>query len=138
MIPTIIIVLSLVFLPIMVLFPSLQPAIFQRLGLNTLAASSTGTVRPHPVPGTNEASASASASGPGRHHHDHALHRHEPSVMDVVVTKMMLQQGLNLPPEVVLSVLDFAEYWPHTTVSQIGETTATASRPSENTFIVGS
>lgn len=56
--------------------------------------------------------------------------------MDVVVVKMMLQQGLKLPPEVVLSVLDFAEYWPHTTAVMDRPQSVPSGKPGENRFIV--
>lgn len=56
--------------------------------------------------------------------------------MDVVVVKMMLQQGLRLPPEVILSILDFAEYWPHTTALMDRETAVRSGRDTENKFIV--
>lgn len=39
----------------------------------------------------------------------------EPSPLDVIVVKAMLQEALKLPLEVILPLLDFAEYWPHTT-----------------------
>lgn len=61
--------------------------------------------------------------------------------MDVVVVKAMLLQGLQLPLEVILSIIDTAEYWPHTTVS-----TATfgarfivqSGRETENAFLASS
>jgi len=40
---------------------------------------------------------------------------HEPSVADVLVTKAMLNKALALPPEIVDTIVDLAEYWPHTT-----------------------
>ncbi|TPX11102.1 uncharacterized protein E0L32_007963 [Thyridium curvatum] len=39
----------------------------------------------------------------------------EPSAMDVLIVKAMLQKGLKLPAEIVDSLLDHAEYWLHTT-----------------------
>ncbi|KAK4236019.1 hypothetical protein C8A03DRAFT_17285 [Achaetomium macrosporum] len=38
---------------------------------------------------------------------------HEPSIADVLVVKAMLNKALNLPPEIVNAIIDFAEYWPH-------------------------
>lgn len=38
----------------------------------------------------------------------------EPQVLDVIVVKAMLVNGLHLPPELVDSIIDHAEYWPHT------------------------
>ncbi|AEO54578.1 hypothetical protein MYCTH_2297284 [Thermothelomyces thermophilus ATCC 42464] len=40
---------------------------------------------------------------------------YEPSVADVLVTKAMLCKALRLPPEIVDTIVDHAEYWPHTT-----------------------
>lgn len=42
---------------------------------------------------------------------------YEPDVMDVLVVKAMLINGLHLPPEIVDCIIDQAEYWPHTTSS---------------------
>ena len=44
---------------------------------------------------------------------------YEPSVIDVLVTRAMLSKGLRLPPEIVDSIVDQAEYWPHTTSSAV-------------------
>ncbi|KAK4103349.1 hypothetical protein N658DRAFT_494680 [Parathielavia hyrcaniae] len=40
---------------------------------------------------------------------------HEPSVADVMVVKAMLTKALNIPLEIINSIVDHAEYWPHTT-----------------------
>ncbi|KAK0656262.1 hypothetical protein B0T16DRAFT_32583 [Cercophora newfieldiana] len=37
-----------------------------------------------------------------------------PSVLDVIVVKSMLVKGLKLPLELIDSIVDQAEYWPHT------------------------
>lgn len=58
--------------------------------------------------------------------------------MDVVVTKMMLQQGLKLPAEVVLSILDFAEYWPHTSATLDSSFVTLSGGERENHFVVSS
>jgi hypothetical protein len=42
-------------------------------------------------------------------------HPYEPTVADVLVTKAMLTKALTLPPEIVDTIVDLAEYWPHTT-----------------------
>lgn len=63
---------------------------------------------------------------------------YKPSALDVVVTKIMLQQGLHLPPEVVLSIVDFAEYWPHTTAVLNRSLSATGGWSSENLFVLRS
>lgn len=39
---------------------------------------------------------------------------YEPSIPDVLVVKAMLGKGLHLPPELIDSIVDQAEYWPHT------------------------
>jgi len=38
-----------------------------------------------------------------------------PSVMDVLTVKAMLFKCLELPPELIDVIIDYAEYWPHTT-----------------------
>jgi hypothetical protein len=40
---------------------------------------------------------------------------YQPSIADVLVVKSMLTKGLQLPLELVESIVDQAEYWPHTT-----------------------
>jgi hypothetical protein len=40
---------------------------------------------------------------------------YEPTVADVLVVKAMLTKGLSLPVEVIDTIVDLAEYWPHTT-----------------------
>ncbi|KAH8885622.1 hypothetical protein GQ53DRAFT_750972 [Thozetella sp. PMI_491] len=40
----------------------------------------------------------------------------EPTVADVMVVKAMVSKALNLPNEIVDTIVDLAEYWPHTTV----------------------
>jgi hypothetical protein len=40
---------------------------------------------------------------------------YEPSVLDVLVVKAMLNKALRLPPELLYTIVDFAEYWPHST-----------------------
>ncbi|KAL8386778.1 hypothetical protein RB595_010398 [Gaeumannomyces hyphopodioides] len=39
---------------------------------------------------------------------------YQPSVLDVVVAKAMMAKALSLPLELVNRIMDFAEYWPHT------------------------
>ncbi|KAK3694233.1 hypothetical protein B0T22DRAFT_65038 [Podospora appendiculata] len=39
---------------------------------------------------------------------------YEPSVLDVLVVKAMMNRALGLPREVVDGIVDLAEYWPHT------------------------
>ncbi|POR35469.1 Uncharacterized protein TPAR_04337 [Tolypocladium paradoxum] len=41
--------------------------------------------------------------------------RYNPTPIDVVVTRIMLTRSKRLPPDLVDSILDFAEYWAHST-----------------------
>jgi len=65
---------------------------------------------------------------------------YEPSILDVIVVKAMLTKTLHtrslhkLPPELVDSIVDFAEYWPHTSV-EVGPGRAPYQR-NENIFLV--
>lgn len=65
---------------------------------------------------------------------------YEPSITDVLVTKAMLTKALSLPPEIVDTVVDLAEYWPHTTTaSSFDESVVVArgnSRTREDLFLV--
>ncbi|KAF3765175.1 hypothetical protein M406DRAFT_221822, partial [Cryphonectria parasitica EP155] len=63
---------------------------------------------------------------------------YEPSPMDVIIVKSMLQQGLRLPPEVVLSIVEAAEYWPHTTALLDASVTVRSGRATENHFLLRS
>lgn len=40
---------------------------------------------------------------------------YEPTVVDVLVVREMFNRALSLPPELIGGILDWAEYWPHTT-----------------------
>ena len=44
---------------------------------------------------------------------------YEPTVLDVIVVKAMLNKALRLPPEIIDTVVDMAEYWPHTSTEMI-------------------
>ena len=46
---------------------------------------------------------------------DTGVSAHEPTIADVLVVKAMLTKGLSLPVEIIETIVDFAEYWPHTT-----------------------
>ncbi|KAK0730317.1 hypothetical protein B0H67DRAFT_477457 [Lasiosphaeris hirsuta] len=46
---------------------------------------------------------------------DNSTHTYEPSILDVLVVKAMLNKSLLLPPEIIDNIVDQAEYWPHTT-----------------------
>ncbi len=63
---------------------------------------------------------------------------HEPSIADVLVVKAMLIKALSLPPEIVDSLIDLAEYWPHTTsgISFERPTTVAQGRIREDAFLV--
>ncbi|KAL1865875.1 hypothetical protein Daus18300_006987 [Diaporthe australafricana] len=63
---------------------------------------------------------------------------YEPSAIDVVVAKAMLTKGLSLPTEIVLSVLDHAEYWPHTTTTLDHALTVPSGQGRENQFVLRS
>ncbi|KAI3398091.1 hypothetical protein diail_9844 [Diaporthe ilicicola] len=63
---------------------------------------------------------------------------YEPSAIDVVVAKAMLTKGLGLPPEIVLSVLDHAEYWPHTSTTLDHTLTVPSGQGRENQFVLRS
>lgn len=56
--------------------------------------------------------------------------------MDVVVARAMLAEGLKLPHEIVLSILDFAEYWPHTSTVLDHPMTVHTGRGQEDRFVV--
>ncbi|KAK3996389.1 hypothetical protein QBC44DRAFT_304352 [Cladorrhinum sp. PSN332] len=46
----------------------------------------------------------------------------KPSIVDVLVVKVMLNRAMNFPPEIVDVVIDLAEYWPsHTVEVNFGE-----------------
>lgn len=45
---------------------------------------------------------------------------HEPSVLDVLVVRAMLNKACSLPPELLDTILDQAEYWPHSTTEWTG------------------
>ncbi|SPQ19157.1 3df50d49-923d-4f53-bc19-79063e68e46e [Thermothielavioides terrestris] len=55
-----------------------------------------------------------------------AASTYEPGIADVLVTKAMLRKALRLPPEIIGTIIDLAEYWPHTTTA-IGPTSDGAS-----------
>lgn len=115
----------LIIWPLMSFFPALQDLILRPLGIQSSNSASTSSRNMSQA----QSQSPLNASGP-------EAHVHEPSPMDVVVVKIMLQQGLRLPPEVVLSVLDFAEYWPHTTAIMDRPVSVPAGRQRENRFIV--
>ncbi|KAK4171605.1 hypothetical protein QBC36DRAFT_91426 [Triangularia setosa] len=44
---------------------------------------------------------------------------YKPSITDVIVVKAMLVKGLRIPVEIVDSIVELAEYWPHVTAEVI-------------------
>lgn len=130
MLSTFILLTSLILWPLLVFFPNMQARLFRRGPRN---------LRPRNAHDEASSSSSSSSSGsPSANDNSSSAEPqpYEPSALDVVVAKLMLQQGLRLPPEVVLSILDFAEYWPHTTAVLNRRVDATAGNPSENSFVV--
>ena len=65
---------------------------------------------------------------------------YEPSIADVLVVKAMLNEAFALPPEIVYSIADFAEYWPHTrarlSMDGLVAVARGSSRDRENVFLV--
>jgi hypothetical protein len=63
---------------------------------------------------------------------------YEPTVVDVLVVKAMLNKAFALPPELLNTILDQAEYWPHSTSEWSGGPLSIyGGRPSrEDVFLV--
>jgi hypothetical protein len=62
---------------------------------------------------------------------------YKPSVEDVFSVKTMLSGSFELPLELVDTIIDHAEYWPHTSVIRTGEDfTIRAGAGHENQFLV--
>lgn len=87
----------------------------------------------------NDAAESSTAKSPPSEHEPN----HEPSIADVLVVKAMLGKALGLPPEIVDTITDLAEYWPHTTSeltfdgpSAVAHGSSSSSR--ENVFLLRS
>lgn len=51
---------------------------------------------------------------------DEDVEPYEPSILDVLVVKAMLNKAVALPPELLNTILDQAEYWPHSTAEWSG------------------
>lgn len=61
----------------------------------------------------------------------------EPFLADVLEVKNDLFKGLKLPMEIVDAIVDFAEYWPHTTtVRRNGELSIRAGRGREEEKLI--
>jgi hypothetical protein len=63
-----------------------------------------------------------------------------PSPNDVLEVKNILLKATDLPLELVDLVIDYAEYWPRTSVSTAGEVVAVGGHknPREDIFVVSS
>ena len=62
---------------------------------------------------------------------------YEPSIEDVFSVKTILSGNFELPLELVDTIIDHAEYWPHTSVIRTGEAlTVQAGAGHENQFLV--
>lgn len=69
---------------------------------------------------------------------------YEPTVLDVLVVRAMINKAFGLAPELVDAIIDAAEYWPHSTV--VGDyrqlqggmkaAVGSSSRGSKNLFLV--
>lgn len=44
---------------------------------------------------------------------DRTANPYQPTAMEVIFVRAMLERALQLPPEIINSVIDHAEYWPH-------------------------
>ncbi|KUJ06346.1 uncharacterized protein LY89DRAFT_603447 [Mollisia scopiformis] len=62
----------------------------------------------------------------------------DPFLADVFEVKNDLCKGLKLPMELIDSIVDFAEYWPHTTTVRRGEKIVTTGRGHEEDFVLRS
>jgi hypothetical protein len=81
----------------------------------------------------------AALFGPEMDDIDSSTPPHGPSIGDVLLVKDVLFRKLGLPLEIIDVVIDFAEYWPHTSTIRTGgeEIKVRAGRPlTENQFIV--
>jgi hypothetical protein len=71
------------------------------------------------------------------HENQEDFEPYEPSVEDVFSVKSMLSGSFELPLELVDTIIDYAEYWPHTSVIRTGEDfTIRAGAGHENQFLV--
>lgn len=130
MISTFILVL-LLFWSTMSFLPGVQRLITNALGITSDDSNGAGPS----APGSNSSShGSASDATTGSSVPRSA--EYEPSALDVVVVKIMLTRGCKLPHEIVLSLLDHAEYWPHTTAIMDHSLTVSSGADRENRFIV--
>jgi len=64
--------------------------------------------------------------------------RYQPSVSDVIAVKEALHTKSTLPYELVDSIVDMAEYWPHNTTDLTESVSVKAGRDHENRFLLRS
>lgn len=129
---SIFILILLLLLSTMSFLPGVQRLITNALGITSDGSNDAGSSAPGDNSGShNSASGSnTDSSQPGN--------GYEPSALDVVVVKSMLTRGLGLPHEIVLSLLDHAEYWPHTTTTLDHSLTVSSGQGREDQFVVSS
>lgn len=130
MISTFILIL-LLFWSTMSFLPGVQRLITNALGITSDDSSGAG-----PSASGSNSSSHNSASDPNARSSVSGNVSYEPSALDVVVVKIMLTRGRKLPHEIVLSLLDHAEYWPHTTTSLDNSLTVSSGAGRENQFVV--
>lgn len=92
----------------------------------------TGVIFGQPTSGANDNGDGSNAVG------REDVEPYEPSIVDVLVVKAMLNKVFALPPELLNTILDLAEYWPHTTTEWSGGPLSIyGGRPSrEDVFLV--
>ncbi|KAM7220628.1 hypothetical protein V8F06_004032 [Rhypophila decipiens] len=91
-----------------------------------------GRMLRHPLRWLNESAPELSSEPNGDHKHESAVAGddttdgtndsqetpivpdYQPTVLDAIVVKEMLNKAFNLPPELVDAIVDLGEYWPHT------------------------
>lgn len=49
-----------------------------------------------------------------QHEIDRSVDPYEPTAMEVIFVRAMLEKALQLPSEIINNIIDYAEYWPHT------------------------
>lgn len=130
MISTFILIL-LVLWSTMSFLPGVQRLITNALGITADDSNGAGSS----ASGSNSSSHN-SASDPKTGSSDSRNTEYEPSALDVVVVKIMLTKGCKLPHEIVLSLLDHAEYWPHTTTTLDHSLSVSSGAGRENQFVV--
>lgn len=113
--------------------PGVQRLITNALGITSDDSNGAGSS----APGSNSSSHN-SASDPNAGPSDSRKAEYEPSALDVVVVKIMLTKGCKLPHEIVLSLLDHAEYWPHTTTTLDHSLSVSSGAGRENQFVLRS